>query len=93
MTSLPCKRLLLKGSVFKGLHKGGGLPIELMPIIENHNHDRHDITKTQEKTSVVSIGLENGGVIVMATKKPHEGNVNVQGDFEIIVTRAMPSLV
>jgi hypothetical protein len=29
----------------------------------------------------------------MATKKPHEGNVNVQGDFEIIVTRAMPSLV
>jgi hypothetical protein len=27
----------------------------------------------------------------MATKKPHEGNVNAQGDFEIIATWAMPS--
>jgi len=52
-----------------------------MPIIENHNHDRQDITKTQERISVVSVGLENGGVIIMAMKKPHEGNVNAQGDF------------
>jgi hypothetical protein len=52
-----------------------------MPIIENHNHDRQDITKTQEKIGVVSVGLENDGVIVMAMKKPHEGNVNAQGNF------------
>jgi frataxin-like iron-binding protein CyaY len=57
-----------------------------MPIIENHNHDRQDITKTQVTTGVVSIEFENGGVIVMATKKPHEGSVNAQGDFEIIAT-------
>jgi hypothetical protein len=56
--------------------QGGGLPIELMPIIENHNHDRQDITKIQVRTVVVFIGFENGGVIVMATKKPNEGNVN-----------------
>jgi hypothetical protein len=57
-----------------------------MPIIENHNHDIQDITKTQERIGVVSIGLENGGVIVMAMKKPHEGNVNAQGNFLIIAT-------
>jgi hypothetical protein len=57
-----------------------------MPIIENHNHDRQDITKTQERISVVYVGLENGGVIIMAMKIPHEGNVNAQGDFLIIAT-------
>jgi hypothetical protein len=40
---------------------------------------------------VVYVGLENGGGIVQATTKPHESHVNVEGGFQTIEPRAMPS--
>jgi hypothetical protein len=41
--------------------------------------------------SVVFIGPENGGGIVLATTKPHQNHVNVEGDIQIVEPRAMPS--
>ncbi len=90
MTSLPCGKLLLKGLVFKSLHKGvggqfsQGLILKTTTIIINN-------TKTQERTGVLFVGLENGGGIVMVATKPHESHLNVERDIQISEPIIVPS--
>ncbi len=93
MTSLPCIKFLLKGLVFKGLHKGVGSQLSQGIILKTTVMIINEIKKTQEKMGVVFVGLINGGGIVLATTKPHESQVNVKGNIQTIEPRAMPSQV
>jgi hypothetical protein len=40
---------------------------------------------------VVSIGLENGGGIVLVATKPHENHVNAERNIQIIEPIVVPS--